>query len=147
MRDYKALLSLHRPHLSLYEELYKSIHQNPELSLQENGTSKLVGEHLEQYGYTVTRNIGGYGVIGVLTTGSGKTVLFRADTDALPIREETGLHYASKVTQLDAGGVLQHVMHSCGHDMHTTAALAAAKTLSYMEKRAVRHCYLPVPAR
>jgi len=98
------------------------LHRNPELSFHEVETSEFVASHLEQWGYDVTRNVGGYGVVGTLTVGSGaRSVAVRADMDALPIHEETGLSYAS-----------QHdgKMHACGHDGHTTMLLGAAKHLA-----------------
>ena len=98
------------------------LHQAPELSFHEERTAGFVAERLVEYGYRVERNIGGHGVVGTLTTGDGKRrVSVRADMDALPIGEETGLPYASR----HAG-----VMHACGHDGHTTMLLGAARRLA-----------------
>lgn len=117
--------------LSSYEELYKYFHAHPELSLQEISTSQKVAVHLTQLkAYEIHTNIGGYGLAGVLKNGPGKTVLLRADMDALPVKELTGLPYASSVTMRDADGVEKPVMHACGHDMHMTCLLAAAEILA-----------------
>jgi amidohydrolase len=86
----------------------------------------VAAEHLESYGYTVRSNIGGHGLIGILENGLGKTILLRADTDALPVLEKTGLPYASKRQEIDlADQVLKPVMHACGHDMHVSLCLSA----------------------
>lgn len=113
---------------SWQEELYKHLHAHPELSMQESETRKEIAKRLEEYGYTV-HELGG-GVVGVLENGEGKTVLFRADFDALPVKEETGLDYASTATQEDRDGNVVPVMHACGHDMHVTTALGAAKSMA-----------------
>ncbi|KAL2822419.1 hypothetical protein BJX63DRAFT_417529 [Aspergillus granulosus] len=116
--------------LAPYEALYKHFHTNPELSLQEKATSEKCAAHLAQLGaYELHTNIGGYGIAGVFRNGSGKTVLLRADMDALPVKELTGLPYASSVSMRDADGSEKPVMHACGHDMHMTCLLAAAEIL------------------
>lgn len=98
------------------------LHANPELSFEEEKTAALVADKLEAWGYEVTRNVGGYGVVGRLRAGSGqRSVAIRADMDALPIHETTGLPYASET----AGK-----MHACGHDGHTTMLLGAAEYLA-----------------
>lgn len=85
--------------LTPYEDLYKYFHANPELSLQEKYTSQKIAAHLSQLNaYEVHTNIGGYGLVGILRNGVGKTILLRADMDALPVKELTGLPYASSVT-------------------------------------------------
>ncbi|WP_166872671.1 amidohydrolase [Salinibacterium sp. ZJ450] len=101
-------------------ELYKQLHRHPELSSQEEGTASQIEQKLTEFGYAVQR-IGGTGVVGVLSNGAGSTVLARADVDALPVTENTGLEYASTV----AG-----VMHACGHDMHISSLLGAAKLMA-----------------
>ncbi|KAL4784129.1 hypothetical protein BJX76DRAFT_348045 [Aspergillus varians] len=117
--------------LAPYEELYKYFHAHPELSLQEESTAQSIAEQLSQFNaYEVHTNIGGFGLVGVLSNGPGKTVLLRADIDALPVKELTGLPYASTVTMRDADGNEKPVMHACGHDMHITCLLAAAETLA-----------------
>lgn len=110
------------------EELYIHLHQHPELSMQETGTTAEITRRLTSFGYHV-QQIGG-GVVGVLTNGAGPTVLFRADIDALPVQEATGLPYASTRTQVDRDGVTQPVMHACGHDFHITAGVGAAALLA-----------------
>lgn len=113
-----------------YEALYKYFHSHPELSNLEAKTAATIAVQLSNLrAYTITTNIGGHGVLGVLRNGPGKTILLRADMDALPIREATGLSYASTVTMPDVSGTIQPVMHACGHDMHITCLLAAAETL------------------
>ena len=103
-------------------DLRRDIHHHPELSFKEHRTSDLVAERLQSWGYQVERGLGGTGLVGQLKRGSGKRTLgLRADMDALPIKESTGLKYASK----NAG-----VMHACGHDGHTAMLLAAAKALA-----------------
>lgn len=113
-----------------YEALYKHFHQNPELSNLEAETSKTIVSLLSRLqAFDITTGIGGHGVVGVLKNGHGKTILLRADMDALPILEATGLPYSSKVTMPDVEGVMRPVMHACGHDMHMTCLLAAAEIL------------------
>jgi amidohydrolase len=109
---------------------YRALHAQPELSLHEKQTSARVMHELERAGYAVTAGIGGYGVAGVLQNGAGPTVLVRGDMDALPVTEDTGLAFASKVTTKDDTGTLVHVMHACGHDLHTTNLLATAAFLA-----------------
>jgi hippurate hydrolase len=105
-----------------YTALRQDIHQHPELGYQEFRTSALVADRLERWGYTVTRGLGGTGVVGQLKRGTGSRALgLRADMDALPIAESTGLPYAS----CHAG-----LMHACGHDGHTAMLLAAAEHLA-----------------
>lgn len=101
------------------EELYIHLHKHPELSMQEVETAAEITRRLESYGYDV-QQIGG-GVVGVMENGEGPTVLLRADIDALPVEEATGLPYRSEVPG---------VMHACGHDFHITAGLGAAKLLA-----------------
>ncbi|MGP4976360.1 amidohydrolase [Brachybacterium tyrofermentans] len=110
------------------EELFLDFHRRPELSMLEERTRTIVAEQLAEYGYEV-QEIGG-GVVGVLSNGDGRTVLFRADMDGLPVQEASGLDYASTATQTDADGAEQPTMHACGHDFHITAGLGAAKLLA-----------------
>jgi hippurate hydrolase len=110
------------------EALYRDVHAHPELSMQEHRTAELAAAELRRAGYEVTTAVGGTGVVGVLRNGDGPTVMLRADMDALPVEEATGLPYASTVTATDAGGAEVPVMHACGHDMHVTW-LAGATTL------------------
>ena len=124
------LLLAARINTEKYETLYKHFHEHPELSNLEAETAKTIADQLSRLqAFTITTNIGGHGVVGVLKNGPGKTILLRADMDALPILEATGLPYSSKVTMRDVEGVMRPVMHACGHDMHMTCLLAAAETL------------------
>jgi amidohydrolase len=128
--DVTTILKTHRPDLAPYEKIYKNLHQNPGLSLQEHLAASTAASHLSSLGYEVRTSIGGTGLIGFLSNGPGKTVLLRADTDALPVEELTGLEYASRKKEVDVeDGVEKSVMHACGHDMHVAVMLAAAETL------------------
>lgn len=119
-----------------YETLYKYLHQHPELSNVEAETAKTIAEQLSRLNaFKITTNIGGHGLVGVFKNGPGKTILLRADMDALPILEATGLPYSSTVTMPDAEGVTRPVMHACGHDMHMTCLLAAAETLVKLKEQ------------
>ncbi|KAE8336556.1 hypothetical protein BDV24DRAFT_178438 [Aspergillus arachidicola] len=100
--------------------IYKDLHLHPELPCQEKRTASVVAERLKTVGFEVQRGIGGYGVVGILRNGKGQTVLLRKELDALPIKEQTGLPYASKVEQVDADGITKGVMHACAHDIHMT---------------------------
>src|ERR671933_2331669 len=110
------------------EALYKDVHAHPELSMQESRTAGLAADRLRAAGYEVTTGVGKTGVVGLLRNGAGPTVMLRADMDALPIEEATGLLYASKVTAKDLDGNAVPVGHMCGHDMHV-AWLAGATAL------------------
>ncbi|GAA4287223.1 M20 family metallopeptidase [Georgenia daeguensis] len=110
------------------EELYRHLHAHPELSSHEVETAAEIAARLEGFGYAVER-IGG-GVVGVLTNGGGPTVLVRADIDALPVTEQTGLPYASAVTTVDESGATVGVMHACGHDVHVACLLGAAELVA-----------------
>jgi hippurate hydrolase len=112
------------------EDLYRDLHQHPELSHAEHRTSAAVAERLAATGFEVTTGVGGTGVVGVLHHGEGASVLLRADMDALPVRENTGLPYASTETADDGSGASTPVAHACGHDMHTTCLLGAADLLA-----------------
>ncbi len=114
------------------ERLYVHLHQNPEISWQEQETSELLARRLRGMGFQVTENVGGsdkFGVVGVYRNGRGPTVLIRADTDALPVTEQTGRVYASTQTAITASGRETGVMHACGHDVHMTAGIGAARQL------------------
>ena len=102
------------------ETIYKDIHSHPELSMQEERTAGLAANHLRAVGYEVTTGVGKTGTVGLLHNGDGPTVMLRADMDALPVQEATGLPYASKGTATDSAGKSVPVMHACGHDMHVT---------------------------
>ncbi|WP_462153868.1 M20 metallopeptidase family protein [Pseudoalteromonas piscicida] len=111
------------------ESLYLHLHQNPELSYKEEKTAGRLADEMRRLGYDVTENVGGFGVVGMLKNGDGPTVMIRADTDGLPIIEETGKSYASKVKVKDDAGNLVGVMHGCGHDIHMTSLIGTAKQL------------------
>lgn len=115
------------------DKLYKYLHTNPEISFQEKNTSKRVAKELKQLGFEVTENFGGYGVVGVYKNGKGPTVMVRADMDALPVKELTGLPYASKKTTVDGLGNTVPVMHACGHDIHMSVLIGTAQTLIAMK--------------
>ncbi|WP_328332504.1 MULTISPECIES: amidohydrolase [unclassified Streptomyces] len=110
--------------------LYRDLHAQPELSHQEFRTAGVVAARLRAQGWQVTEGVGGTGVVGVLTNGDGPVVLLRADMDALPVREETGLPYASTATGTDPDGNEVPVMHACGHDLHVTCLLGACGQLA-----------------
>ena len=113
------------------EKFYLDLHQHPELSLMEEKTSAKVAAELRTAGYEVTEKFGGYGVVGVLKNGAGPTLLIRTDLDALPVKEETGLPYASTVRVTDLSGRADvPVMHACGHDIHMTVFVGAARALA-----------------
>ncbi|ETB53673.1 hypothetical protein O976_05360, partial [Mycobacterium avium subsp. paratuberculosis 10-8425] len=112
------------------EDLYRDLHRHPELSHQEHRTAAAVAERLRGFGYDVHEGVGGTGVVGVLRNGTGPAVLLRADMDALPVREDTRLPYASAVTATDPHGDERPVMHACGHDVHVTCLLGAASLLA-----------------
>lgn len=127
--DLNAIIEAHCPDLRSFEEIYIDIHQHPELGTYEKRTSEIVSKHLKSLGFEVYEKIGGHGVVGCFANGSGRSLMLRADMDALPIREKTGLPYASKVIFKDPEGNEKPVMHACGHDMHVTALMAAASLL------------------
>ena len=112
------------------EAIYKDFHQNPELSMKEVRTAQKVAENLRKAGYEVTEKVGTTGVVGILRNGEGPTVMLRADMDALPIRENTGVSYASTKEDVNEKGETVPVAHSCGHDMHMTWLLGGAMVLS-----------------
>ena len=107
-------------------DLYKDLHQNPEVSLHEERTAQRLAIELEKIGIEVTRNYGGHGIVGILKNGEGPTVLYRTDLDALPMHEKTELPYASTKTIENENGTTG-VMHSCGHDMHMTSWIGTAR--------------------
>ncbi len=111
-------------------DLYKDLHRHPELGFQEHRTSGIVADRLGSLGFDVTTGVGRTGVVGVLAKGPGPVALLRADMDALPVKEDTGLDYASTVTTTDQDGTTVPVDHACGHDLHTTCLLGAAEVLA-----------------
>jgi amidohydrolase len=119
------------------EALYTDLHAHPELSMQEHRTAEQASARLADAGFEVTTAVGGTGVVGVLRNGDGPTVALRADMDALPVREASGVPYASTDTAVDADGNSTPVAHACGHDMHV-AWLAGAATLFGRHREAWR---------
>lgn len=120
-RDMDGLLSL-----------YRDLHANPELSEQEDATAAKLARRLKAMKFDVTEKVGGTGVVAIMKNGSGPVLLVRADMDALPVTEQTGLPFASKVRAKTAEGVETGVMHACGHDTHMTAFIETARLLSSM---------------
>lgn len=115
------------------ETLYKYLHANPELSSREEKTAARIARELDDLGFTVTQDIGGHGLVGVFKNGAGPTVLVRTDLDALPITENTGLEYASKVRVKNEDGNEVGVMHACGHDVHMAVFVGTARLLSHIK--------------
>jgi len=107
-------------------EHYRHLHENPELSLQERNTSAYLAEQLKATGFEVTTGVGGHGLVAALRNGDGPVILFRADMDALPVEEQTGLLYRSRVRAINTAGEDVPVMHACGHDIHMTVQLGIA---------------------
>jgi hippurate hydrolase len=125
------------------EALYKDVHAHPELSMQEARTAGLAADRLRAAGYAVTTGVGKTGVVGLLRNGDGPTVMLRADMDALPIEEATGLPYASKIKMKDNQGNTVPVGHMCGHDLHVTW-LAGATALFAQARDAWRGTLMAV---
>ncbi|MDA8285473.1 MAG: amidohydrolase [Actinomycetota bacterium] len=111
-------------------DVYRDLHAHPELSHQEHATASKVAARLGASGIEVHTGVGGTGVVGLIRNGEGPVVLLRADMDALPVAEATGLDYASHITTADAVGNEVPVMHACGHDMHVACLLGAAHLLA-----------------
>jgi hippurate hydrolase len=123
-------------------DTYKDFHAHPELSHSEARTSGILAAALRDAGFTVSERVGrypdgsqAYGVVGILRNGAGPTLMIRADIDALPIVEETGLPYASHVTTKNADGQTVGVMHACGHDVHTTVLIGTARAMAAMKSQ------------
>lgn len=131
MQTITDVVEHNRPALEPLEDLYKQLHRNPELSKLEQETSSAILGQLRSIDadLDIKPHIGGYGIAAIVRNGSGDTVLLRADFDALPVKEATGLAYASTKRMRDSNGDEKPVAHACGHDMHTTALLGAAKLL------------------
>jgi hippurate hydrolase len=112
------------------ETLFQHFHQNPELSHFEIETSKRLAAEISALGYEVTEGVGGTGIVAVMKNGQGPTVMIRADMDGLPLKEDSGLSYASNATQAGADGKEFPVMHACGHDVHITALVGTARQMA-----------------
>lgn len=118
-----------KSHLNPFLENYIHLHKNPELSFQEQETAAYLAAELREIGWTVTEQVGGHGLVAVLENGEGPTLMLRTDLDGLPVTEQTNLPYASKKTMTEQDGSLVGTMHACGHDVHMTCWLAAARFL------------------
>lgn len=129
-RDLRNIIDKWRPNLVYFEDVYRDLHQNPELSCKESRTASIVAEHLDDLHFITHRNIGGHGVVGVFQNGQGSSVLLRAELDALPILEETGVSYASHARMKGADGTDRPVMHACGHDIHVSCLMAVSTLLA-----------------
>lgn len=116
-------------------EFYRELHRSPELSFHEQATARRLEEELRRAGFEVTGQVGGHGLVGILRNGEGPVVLLRADLDALPVKEQTGLPYASRVQALDDEGKTVDVMHACGHDIHMTVLTGTARMLTRFKDR------------
>jgi hippurate hydrolase len=121
-----ALIEKEKPPLI---QLYEHLHAHPELSFHEEKTSARMAEEIRVLGFEVTEKVGGFGVVGVLKNGPGKTVLVRTDLDGLPVREIGSVPYVSKTVTKDDAGNDVSVMHACGHDMHMTCWVGTARAL------------------
>jgi hippurate hydrolase len=117
------------------ETLYQHCHSHPELSFREEKTAAKLAAELKAVGLEVTTGVGGHGVVGVLRNGAGPTILVRTDLDALPVREQTGLPFASTVRMTNDLGVEVDVMHACGHDVHITSLVGTARLLAQLKDR------------
>jgi amidohydrolase len=117
------------------DSLYRYLHAHPELSLHEQETAKRIASELKAAGFAVTGGVGGNGIVAVLQNGEGPTVMWRSDLDALPVKEETGLAYASEVSATDDAGRLVPVMHACGHDVHMTTLVGLARGLKELRSQ------------
>ena len=122
-KDYDAYL----------EPLFRYFHQNPELSLQETQTAARLAQELRAAGFTVSEGIAKTGLVAIMDNGQGPTVMMRADMDGLPVKEKSGLPYASTRQQKDPDGVLQSVMHACGHDVHMTSLVGTARRMAALK--------------
>lgn len=125
------------------EEIYRRFHRHPELSNQEVRTAAAAADALRSAGYEVHDKVGTTGVVGILRNGDGPTVLMRADMDALPMKEETGLPYASTDRHTDSTGQDVPVAHSCGHDVHVACLMSAARLLAE-NRSAWRGTFIPL---
>ncbi|HXV73331.1 MAG TPA: amidohydrolase, partial [Sphingomonadales bacterium] len=114
-------------------DLYISLHQAPELSYFEADTSRRMAEEMRLLGFEVTEDVGGFGVVSVMRNGEGPVVMLRADMDGLPVEEQTGLAYASSAKAIDEKGNEVSVMHACGHDIHMSAFVGAARRLAALK--------------
>lgn len=129
------IIKQYRPDLARYADFYRNVHQNPEISGLEAETAILVASQLRDLDFEVTTNIGDHGVVGIFRNGPGKTVLIRAELDALPIQEQTDVPYKSTKRMVDRYGNERPIMHACGHDMNMAALLGASELLKAAESQ------------
>src|SRR3954464_9348948 len=115
--------------------LYRDLHANPELSMQEVRTPAKLAPEMRKLGFDVTEKVGKTGVVAVLKNGPGPVLMLRADMDALPVAEQTGLPFASKAKAIGIDGKETAVMHACGHDTHMTAWIETARRMAAMRDR------------
>ncbi len=115
--------------------LYRDFHANPELSRRETRSAAILAAEARKLGYQVTEKVGGTGVVAVMRNGAGPTLLIRADMDALPVEEKTGLPFASRVRTKTDGGLDTAVMHACGHDTHMAAWVGVARRMAALKDR------------
>lgn len=116
------------------QALYRQLHQYPELPFHEHKTSAQLADALIGLGYNVTTHVGGTGVVALLQNGEGPTVMLRGDMDALPIKEETGLAFASGETGVADSGETVPLMHACGHDLHSSCIVGTAAVMAGLTK-------------
>ena len=128
----QAAIDVDYPYLDV---LFKYFHANPELSMQEVETSARLASELDTLGFKVARNIGKTGLVGTMRNGEGPVLMIRADMDALPVEEKTGLQYASTVRQVNLEGEEMPVMHACGHDMHMTTLVGVARRMATLKEQ------------
>jgi amidohydrolase len=110
--------------------LYRDLHANPELSMQETRSAGLLAAEARRLGFTVTTGVGGTGVVAVMANGPGPVLMLRADMDALPVEEQTGLAFASRVRGTTREGLATGVMHACGHDTHMATWVGTARRMA-----------------
>jgi amidohydrolase len=115
--------------------LYRDLHANPELSMQEVKSAAKMAAEVKKLGFEVTTGVGKTGIVAVMKNGPGPVLLLRADMDGLPVVEQTGLSFASKVKATSMAGTESGVMHACGHDTHMTAWVGAARRLAAMKNQ------------
>ncbi len=112
--------------------LYRDLHANPELSMQETRSAARMAAEARRAGFTVTEHVGGTGVVAVMENGPGPVLLLRADMDALPVEEQTGLPFASHAHGTTREGMATAIMHACGHDTHMTTWVGTARRMAAM---------------
>ena len=130
-----ALSNAIRADMPMLMTLYRDLHANPELSMQEERTPAKLAPEMRKLGFEVTEHVGKTGVVAVMKNGPGPVLMLRADMDALPVKEQTGLPFASKATGKLPDGTETPVMHACGHDTHVTTWLGTARRLASMKNQ------------